>query len=126
MSTWECLWSFGCRVDHRRHGGTNRDHTGGQQDDDQHDDQHHDDDGHNQLDVFPPVGAGHLLRRLLEVLRLHRHRSGHVTLLRRTASYWHSHCSKGAEMAGSGTFQHVCVCQSTQPDLPGLQTLALI
>lgn len=110
MSTWECLWSFGCRVDHRRHGGTNRDHTGGQQDDDQHDDQHHDDDGHNQLDVFPPVGAGHLLRRLLEVLRLHRHRSGHVTLLRRTASYWHSHCSKGAEMAGSGTFQHVCVC----------------
>lgn len=73
----ECLWRFGCRVDHRRHGGTDRDHTGGQEDDDEHDDQHDDDYGHNQLDILPPVGAGHLLRRLLEVLRLQTQKWSH-------------------------------------------------
>lgn len=119
----ECLWRFGCRGGQRRHGGTDRDHAGGQQDDDEHDDQHDDDDGHNQLDVLPPVGAGHLLRRLLEVLRLHRHRRGHMTLLvilaltlfkaRREGWFWNIPAC-------------VCACQSTQPDLPGLQTLALM
>lgn len=79
MSMSECLWRFGCGVDNGRQGGANGDHTGGQQDDDEHDDQHNDDNGHDQLYVLPPVGARHLLRCLLEVLRLCRHRSGHMT-----------------------------------------------
>lgn len=128
MSKSECLWRFGCRDDHRRHGGTDRDHTGGQQDDDEHDDQHDDDDGHNQLDVLPPVGAGHLLRRLLEVLRLHRHRSGHMTHggLRHTGIYIVQRETRRLVLEHSSMCVCVCVRQSTQPDLPGLQTLALM
>lgn len=65
-----CLWRFGRGVDDGGHRGADGDDAGGQQDDDEHDDEHHDDDDHDQLDVLPPVGARHLLRRLLEVLRL--------------------------------------------------------
>lgn len=70
----ECLWRFGRGVHDGRHAGADGDHAGGQQDDDEHDDQDDDDDDHDQLDVLPPVGAGHFLRRLLEVLRLRRHK----------------------------------------------------
>lgn len=73
-----CLWPLGRGADGRQ-GGTDGDHTGGQQDDDEDDDDHHNDDDHDQLDVLPPVGARHLLRRLLEVLRLHTHRFDHMT-----------------------------------------------
>lgn len=70
MGSW-----LGGGVDYRRHGGADRNHSGGQQDDDEDDDQddHHDD--HHHLHVLPPVGASHLLRRLLEVLSL-RERGG--------------------------------------------------
>ena len=66
-----CLWtSLGGGRDYRRHRGAGGDDSGGQQDDDEDDDEddHHDD--HDQLDVLPPVGASHFLRRLLEVLSL--------------------------------------------------------
>ena len=53
-----------------RHGGADGDDPGGQQDDDEDDDGDDDDDDHDELDVLPPVGASHLLRRLLEVLSL--------------------------------------------------------
>lgn len=79
----ECLWRFGRGVHDGRHAGADGDHAGGQQDDDEHDDQDDDDDDHDQLDVLPPVGAGHFLRRLLEVLRLRRHTGDHMTALRR-------------------------------------------
>lgn len=64
-----CLWLWGGR-DYRRHGGAGGDDSGGQQDDDEDDDEddHHDD--HDQLDVLPPEGASHFLRRLLEMLSL--------------------------------------------------------
>lgn len=68
-----CLWPFGRRGGDWGQRGADGDHTGGQQDDDEDDDEDHDDDDHDQLDVLPPVGARHLLGRLLEVLRLHTH-----------------------------------------------------
>lgn len=74
-----CLWRSGGGVDDGRQRGADGDHTGGQQDDDEDDDEHHDDDDHDQLDVLPPVGARHLLGRLLEVLRLQTHRFDHMT-----------------------------------------------
>lgn len=52
--------------------GTDRDDSGGQQDDDEDNDEDHHHDDHDQLDVLPPVGASHFLRRLLEVLSLSR------------------------------------------------------
>lgn len=54
----------------RGHRGADRDDSGGQQDDDEDDDEDHDHDDHDELDVLPPVGARHLLGRLLEVLSL--------------------------------------------------------
>lgn len=62
-----CLWVVG-GSDYRRHRGAGGDDSGGQQDDDEDDDEddHHDD--HDQLDILPPVGASHFLRRLLKVL----------------------------------------------------------
>lgn len=53
-----------------RQGGAGGDDPGCQQHDDQDDDQDHHHDHHHQLDVLPPVGASHLLGRLLEVLSL--------------------------------------------------------
>lgn len=61
---------FGCRRRWRR--GTRGDYACGQQHDDEHDDGDDDDDHRDQLHVLPPVGAGHLLRRVLKVLRLCR------------------------------------------------------
>lgn len=60
--------------DYRRHRGTDGDDASGQQDDDEDDDEDDNHDDHDELDVLPPVGASHLLRRLLEVLSLSRKR----------------------------------------------------
>ena len=68
-----CL-GFVCGIDYRRHWGTDGYDAGGQQDNDENDDDHHHHNDHDQLDVLPPVGAGHFLRRLLEVLSLFRFR----------------------------------------------------
>lgn len=57
-------------ADYRGHRRADGDYSGGQQDDDEDDDEDHDHDDHDELDVFPPVGARHLLGRLLEVLSL--------------------------------------------------------
>lgn len=51
--------------------GARGDHSCSQQHDDEHDDGDDDDHHHYQLDVLPPVGTCHLLRSVLEVLRLH-------------------------------------------------------
>lgn len=75
-----CLWAgLDGGGDHRRYGGTDGDNSSGQQDDDEDDDEddHHDD--HDQLDVLPPVGASHFLRRLLEVLCLWREGGGQIS-----------------------------------------------
>lgn len=64
-----CLW-LGGGFYYGRQGGTDRDDPGGEQDDDEDDDDDDDHDDHDELDVLPPVGASHLLRRLLEVLSL--------------------------------------------------------
>lgn len=69
----ECL-RLGGGDDYRRQRGTDRDDSGGQQDDDEDDDEDDYHDDHDQLDVLPPVGASHFLRRLLEVLSLNRKR----------------------------------------------------
>lgn len=68
---WVRLWLAG-GTNYRRRGAIDRDDSGGQQDDDEDndDDDHYDE--HDQLDVLPPVGASHFLRRLLEVLSLSR------------------------------------------------------
>lgn len=63
------LWWFGsrwCRL------AICRDHSCSEQHDDEHDDGNNHDHHHDQLHVLPPVGACHLLRRVLEVLRLRR------------------------------------------------------
>lgn len=70
-----CL-RLGGGADYRRHGGADGDDPGGQQDDDEDDDEDDDHDHHDQLHVFPPVGASHLLGRLLEVLSLGGERGG--------------------------------------------------
>lgn len=57
-------------ADYRGHRRADGDDSGGQQDDDEDDDEDHDHDDHDELDVLPPVGARHLLGRLLEVLSL--------------------------------------------------------
>lgn len=57
-------------ADYRGHRRADGDDSGGQQDDDEDDDEYHDHDDHDDLDVLPPVGARHLLGRLLEVLSL--------------------------------------------------------
>lgn len=71
---------LGGGVDYRRHRGTDGDDSSGQQDDDEDDDEDDNHDDHDELDVLPPVGASHLLRRLLEVLSLSRKRRAHLLL----------------------------------------------
>ena len=62
-----CVWIFlgGLSV-------FSRDDSSGQQDDDEDNDEHDHHSDHDQLDVLPPVGARHFLRRLLEVFGLSR------------------------------------------------------
>lgn len=57
-------------VDHGRRGVTDGNDAGGQQHDDEDDDEDDDHQHHHQLDVLPPVRAGDLVCRVLEVLSL--------------------------------------------------------
>lgn len=74
--------------DYRTHRRADGNDSGGQQDDDEDDDEHdhHDDD--DQLDILPPVGPGHFVRSLLEVLSLglEEHEKDHAGSIRLQAT----------------------------------------
>lgn len=70
-----CLWLWvGGVNDCRRHGSTDRNDPGGQQDNEDADDEGNQHDNHDQLDVLPPVGPSHCLSCPLELFSLGRER----------------------------------------------------